>query len=242
MMKTSSKIAVALSAVSLAAYAGYALAKQNRGIPEALAQLPNFPKVEKVTKLPYKAIYEVQTANRQVFYTDEKGEILIVGNMIDIKTQKNLTQERIDALSKISWSDLKFENSFSYKKGNGKREIAVFTDPNCPFCKKYEEELTKMDNVTVHYFLVKFLGPDSAEKAANIWCAEDKIAVWHNWMLKGAVPEKKVCDASAIDRNMEFATNHGVAGTPTTYFKDGSRIVGLVPKAEVEKRIANIDN
>lgn len=235
-----SKTAVALGAVTLAAFAGYAIAKQDRGIPEALAKLPNFPAVEKVTKLPYKAIYEVQTAGRQVFYTDEKGEVLIVGNMIDVKTQKNLTQERIEALSKISWSDLKFENSFAYKKGNGEREIAVFTDPNCPYCKKFEEELAQLDNVTIHYFPVKFLGPDSAEKAANVWCADDKVTAWHNWMLKGIVPEKKVCDASAIDRNMEFAQTYGVRGTPTTYFKDGSRLAGLAPKGEVEKRIASI--
>lgn len=239
-MKKFSGAFAALGAVTLTALAGYAFANQGGGIPKALSRLPNFPAVEKVTKLPYGAIYEVQTAGRQVFYTDEKGEILIVGNMIEVKTQKNLTRDRIEALSKIAWSELKFENSFSYKKGNGKREIAVFTDPNCPYCKKFEEELSKLDNVTIHYFPVKFLGPDSAEKAASVWCANDKVAAWHNWMLKGAVPEKKECDASAIDRNMEFARVYGVTGTPTSYFRDGSRLSGLVPREELEKRFASI--
>jgi thiol:disulfide interchange protein DsbC len=125
-------------------------------------------------------------------------------------------------------------------RGNGKRKLAVFEDPNCPYCKKFENDLAKVDNVTVYMYLYPILGPDSTDKSRNIWCAKDRGKVWADWMVQRQVPAKAEpgCDVTALNRNLEFGKKHRITGTPTLIFTDGSRVPGAIGTGEIERMLA----
>jgi len=129
-------------------------------------------------------------------------------------------------------------DAFTMVRGNGKRRLAVFEDPNCGYCKRFERDLQGVDNVTVYLFLYPILGPDSTEKSRNIWCAKDKAKAWLDWMVRDQSPAKASCDSSALTRNTEFGRKHRITGTPTLIFNDGTRVPGAVPAAQVEKQLA----
>ena len=121
----------------------------------------------------------------ELYYTDAQGNYLLQGSLIDIKTQRNLTEERMDKLMAIDFDKLPIKDAFTIVRGNGKRKLAVFEDPNCGYCKRFERDLQKVDNVTIYLFLYPILGPDSADKSRNIWCAKDKAKAWQDWMVRG---------------------------------------------------------
>ena len=130
-------------------------------------------KIESVTKTPYLGLYEVRVDN-EILYTDEKMNYIFSGNVIDAKSMQNLTEKRLRELSGIKWGDLPLDAAFKTVRGNGKRTLAVFSDPNCPYCKRFEKDLAKIDDVTIYTFLYPILSPDSHEKAKAIWCSSDK--------------------------------------------------------------------
>jgi thiol:disulfide interchange protein DsbC len=123
-------------------------------------------------------------------------------------------------------------------RGNGKRKLAVFEDPNCGYCKRFERDLQKVDNVTVYMFLYPILSADSTAKSRNIWCAKDKATAWMDWMVRDQVPATATCDTSALNRNIEFGKKHKITGTPTLVFADGSRVPGAINAQQVEKFLA----
>jgi thiol:disulfide interchange protein DsbC len=123
-------------------------------------------------------------------------------------------------------------------RGNGKRKVAVFQDPNCPYCKRFERDLQKVDNVTVYMFLYPILGPDSSDKSRNVWCAKDKGKAWEDWMLRNQAAAAASCDTTALARNVEFGKQHKITGTPTLLFLDGTRIPGAIDAPQVEKHLA----
>ena len=123
-------------------------------------------------------------------------------------------------------------------RGDGKRKIAVFEDPNCPYCKQFERDLQKVDNVTVYMFLYPILGPDSVEKSRHFWCAKDKGKAWVDWMVRDHAPGTASCDTAAISRNVEFGKKYRISGTPTLVFADGTRVPGAIPATQVEKFLA----
>src|SRR5207244_2716598 len=153
------------------------------------------------------------------------GNYVIQGSLIDAKQQKNLTEEREEKLLQIDFSALPMKDAFVIVRGNGKRKIAVFEDPNCSYCKRFERDLQKVDNVTVYMFLYPILGPDSTEKSRAHWCSRDKGKSWLDWMLRSEPPQKAdaSCDMTALARNLEFGKKHKITGTPTLVFADGSR-------------------
>jgi thiol:disulfide interchange protein DsbC len=126
------------------------------------------------------------------------------------------------------------------KQGSGTRKLAVFVDPNCGYCKRFEKDLATIKDVTVYAFLYPILGPDSDAKAKAIWCAKDPAKTWREWMLNGATPPRSMgdCDAGALERNVAFGKKHRVQGTPALVFEDGTRVPGAVSAAEVEKQLA----
>ena len=127
----------------------------------------------------------------ELFYTDADGNYLLQGNLIDTKQQRNLTEERIDKLWRSTSRQLPVKDAFTIVRGNGKRKLAVFEDPNCGYCKHFERDLQKVDNVTVYMFLYPILGPDSTDKSRNIWCAKDKAKAWQDWMVRDAAPRRR---------------------------------------------------
>lgn len=142
-----------------------------------------YPKlhVEKISKTPYNGLYEVYL-NGQIIYTDDKFSFLIVeGRLVDPKTKTDVTRERLEALTRIDFSTLPLDQAIKVVKGNGSRKIAVFSDPDCPYCKRLEDrELSKIDNVTVYTFLypLEQLHPDAGRKATAIWCSADRGKAW----------------------------------------------------------------
>ncbi len=227
------------AALSLAfALAAPALA-QEAVIRKNLAErLPNFPKIDEVTKSPIPGLYEVRIG-AEIFYTDEQGNHIIDGSLIDTRSRTNLTQERIDKLTAIDFAKLPFKDAIVWKSGNGERRMAVFADPNCGYCKRFERDLNEVKNVTVYTFLYPILGPDSIEKSRNIWCAKDRTAAWRDWMLEGTTPGKAMgqCDTGALQRNAEFGRKYRINGTPAIVFEDGKRSPGAMNTAQIEQQL-----
>lgn len=195
-------------------------------------------KVESVTKAGYLNLYEVYT-DGQILYADDKATVFLGGPLIDGKTGRNVTQERMNKLTAIKWSDLPLERAVKQVRGDGKRVIATFEDPNCGYCKKLARDMAKLDNVTIYTFLFPILSQDSFEKSKQIWCAADRGKTWYEWMVDGkAPPLKNDCDTTAIMKNLEFGHKLNVTGTPTLFFADGERIPGAVPVAKVEEKLS----
>lgn len=200
---------------------------------------PNLPKVDEVRPAPVAGLWELRFGT-ELMYSDAKGNYLIQGEIIDTAAKRNLTEERIDKLTAIDFAALPLKDAIVWKNGNGKRRIAVFADPNCGYCKKFERDLLAVKDVTVYTFLLPILGGDSPEKSRAIWCAKDSTAAWRNWMVEGQTPPRVMghCDSSAIERNLALSKKHKVNGTPAIVFEDGSRAPGAIPPAELEKRLA----
>jgi thiol:disulfide interchange protein DsbC len=202
-------------------------------------RLPNLPKIDEVSKSPMNGLFEIRMGN-DVMYSDAEGNFLIQGALIDVKQKRNLTEERMEKLSAIPFDQLPPKAAFTQVRGNGKRKLAVFADPNCGYCKRFEKDLQKLDNVTISHYLYPILGEDSKTKSRNIWCAKDKAKVWNDWMINGTTPPAANCDASVVDTIVEFGKKYRITGTPTLLFADGTRVPGAVPIAQVEKLLADI--
>ena len=213
---------------------------QEATIRKALTdRIPGLSAIDEISKSPMPGLFEVRIGN-DIFYTDPEGNYLIQGALIDTRARKNLTEERIDKLTAINFKDLQLKNAFTVVRGNGKRKVAVFEDPNCPYCKRFEKDLEKIDNVTVHTFLVPILGADSTEKSKRIWCASDKVKTWDDWMLRNVSPKEAgaKCDTAALDANVAFARKYNITGTPTLVFIDGHRVPGAINTQQIEQLLA----
>ena len=199
------------------------------------ARLPDFSRIDEVSATPMPGLYEIRIG-MDVFYTDADGNWLIEGALVDTRTRKNLTEERVNKLTAIAFKDLPLQNAFTLVRGNGKRQLAVFEDPNCGYCKHFEKDMQKISDITVHMFLVPILGQDSTVKSHQIWCAKDRAKVWQDWMLLGVAPMGSAdCDVSALQANLDFARKYRINGTPTLVFPDGRRIPGALPSERVEQ-------
>ena len=228
-----------LAALTLLALAAPAAAHaQEAAIRKNLAErIPQLAKIDEITRTPMAGLYEVRVGT-DLYYTDAQGHFLIQGSLYDTRQRRNLTEERMDKLLSIDFDSLPLADAFTVVRGNGKRKLAVFQDPNCGFCKRFERDLQNVDNVTIYMFLYPILGADSTEKSRNIWCAKDKAKAWQDWMVRDQVPPKASCDTGALARNTEFGRKHRINGTPTLVFTDGSRVPGAIPAAQVEKQLA----
>ncbi len=203
-----------------------------------IERMPNAPKIDEVRPAPMPGLWEIRIGP-EVRYTDPTGSFLIEGELIDLKAKKNLTADRVAQINRVDFSALPFKDAVVWKSGNGKRRIAVFADPNCGYCKRFEVALQEMKDVTVYTFLLPILGGDSPEKTRAIWCSKDKTAAWLGWMLKGEQPPKPPasCDDAAIERNLALSRKIHVNGTPAIILEDGNRIPGAVGPVELEKRL-----
>ena len=195
--------------------------------------------VRNVTPSPIPGLFEVQV-NNEIFYTDSNAKYLIQGEMVELASGNNLTTKRQEDINRIKWSDLPQAQAFKVVRGNGSRQIAVFSDPNCGYCKRLEKTLQQLDNVTIYNYLIPILSADSALKSKQIWCAADQQKIWTDWMLNNLGPSGKSDCANPIDKNMALAKNYGINGTPTIFFTDGSRFPGAVQLVDIEKKLASL--
>ena len=193
-------------------------------------------KVESVRKAGFLNLYEVVVGG-DVLYTDEKASYLLLGNVIETKTRKDLTEERKNKLAQIKFSDLPLDLAVRVVKGNGKRVLATFEDPNCTYCKKLAKEIQGLNDVTVYTFIYPILSQDSHDKSKAIWCAADRSKAWTEYMLNGNVPVSGKCDTSGLDKVSELARRLNIRGTPAMFLSDGSRIPGYMPTARLDEAI-----
>ena len=233
------KLVQSALAAGIALLFAHAAVAQEALIRKTIAErLPDFPKIDEVSKSPIPGVYELRIGTELV-YSDERGEHLIQGSLIETRTGTNLTEARIEKLTAIDFASLPLKDAIVYKQGTGARKLVVFADPNCGYCKKFERELLQVKDVTVYTFLYSILGGDSPEKARNIWCSKDSTAVWRDWMVNGALPPHGMaqCDAGALQRNLAMGKKYRVNGTPALVFEDGKRVPGAMAPDQVEKQL-----
>lgn len=197
-------------------------------------------KIDSVSKTPYSGLYEIRSGNG-IAYTDEKAKFLFRGEVIDTQNFTNYTRERIEELSKIKFSDLPLNAAVKMVRGDGKRVIAVFEDPNCGYCKLLRQTFQTMDNVTVYTFMLNILSEDSATRSRNIWCSAERDKAWDDWMLNGK-EAAKAADTCVDPNNSNFELAHklNVVSTPTIFFADGTRISGAIDANQFEQKFTTV--
>ena len=235
----SSALRALLSGLALAGLAAAALADEATIRKNLAERLPNFPKIDEVGKSPVPGLFEVRIGT-DIVYSDEGGNFLVQGALIDTKTRIDLTQARIDKLTAIDFAALPLKDAVLIRQGTGARKLVVFSDPNCGYCKRLERDLLSLKDVSIYTFLYPILGPDSSSKSKDIWCAKEPAKVWRAWMVDGQVPAKvsTTCDIAAIERNTDMGKKFKVQGTPAMVFEDGTRAPGAIPGAQIESRLA----
>ncbi|MBK7768863.1 MAG: DsbC family protein [Sulfuritalea sp.] len=219
-------LAAALACVSFAAVADEADVR--RALEARLG------KVEKIVKAPIAGMWEV-TVDGQILYADDKGTFVLIGNLLDMKTGKNITAER-------QFTALPLELAVKQVRGSGKNIMVTFEDPNCGYCKKLAKDVLTLKDVTVYTFLLPVLGDDSFEKSKAIWCAPDKSKAWVDWMTAGKAPPvaPAKCDLGGLNKSAQLGAKLRINGTPAIFFANGERVPGYISAAEIEKRFSGM--
>jgi len=196
----------------------------------------HYPKTSfsEVNQSEVKGVYEV-VMGKNIAYTDDSGRYFVFGHMFDMVSQADLTAARKEQLNRVEWPKAHLKNAIKIVKGKGERSLAVFSDPDCPFCKQLEGELAKLDNVTIYVFLypIDSLHPDARQKAVSIWCDLNQAKAWTDWMLGGKEPKLRAC-INPINDNVALAMKYNVTGTPTLISEDGRVLPGAVPASRIE--------
>lgn len=202
-------------------------------------RVPRLPKIDEITPVGMPGLYEVRIG-MDIYYSDAQGNYLILGDLIETRSQRNLTRERVAKLTAIDFAKLPFKDAIAWKIGSGERRIAVFADPNCGYCKQLEAELQHLNDVTVYTFLYPVLADDSTDKAKHIWCSAEPTQRWRDWMLNNTpIAPAKDC-ATPIERNLALGKAQRIAGVPAVFFEDGTRSSGLMSAKEIAARIEAI--
>ena len=191
-------------------------------------------KVSSVTKTPYPGLYEVVVGDDTIIYVDEKATYVLMPSdsgvaLVDMKSGRNLTEEKRQKLLTINFGDLPLDAAIKTVHGNGRRVFATFEDPNCPYCKRLWQEMAKLDDVTIYTFLYPILSPDSRAKAKAIWCSKDRSRAWVDHMLNASMPAPGPDCTNPIEKNIALGQRLRVTGTPTMFFTNGQRLVGAQP-------------
>ncbi len=227
---------MALAATLLVAASAQA---NESAIRQALAQQFPGAKISSVTKTPYSGLFEVYL-DGQLIYVDAKAQYVFAGDVIDLKNRSNLTQARLNQLQAVKWDALPLKDALKTVKGKGERKLAVFSDVDCPYCRKFEAELAKVDNITVYTFLypIEGLHPKAVQTSKQIWCAPDRNKAWDDYITRGTVPNNDGKCANPVDATIALGSKLKVSGTPTLIFANGQRVPGMVPAAQLERLLA----
>ena len=242
----------ALAAATVLAWTGAACAQpadkpapltaEAAAVKKVLEQKFPGAEVRGVIKTQYFGLYEVQFDDR-IIYTDAKAKYLIVGAVYDTESKSNLTEERQRKLNRIDVATLPLDLAIKKVKGTGERKLYVFSDADCPFCAKLEQELKSVDNVTIYTFLfpIDGLHPDAARKSRVIWCSDDRVKAWDTYYETGALPDNKgECD-NPVAKTAELGAKFKVNATPTLVFGDGSIVPGALPAQRLETELKNAE-
>lgn len=215
-----------------------AAAPAEQRIREAVERLTG-RKPDAITKAGFLGLYEVLVGGELV-YMDEKATVLIAGDVYDLKTSppRNIKDERLSKLNAIRFADLPLDQSFKVVRGNGKRQLAYFSDPKCPYCKKLEKDLLQLQDVTLHVFLYPILSPESAAQSKAVWCSPDRGKAWIDLMVNGVAPKSEGTCENPVEKNVALGQRFRITGTPTLIFENGQRVPGAVPLEKINDLLA----
>ncbi|MEE9580979.1 MAG: DsbC family protein [Nitrosomonadaceae bacterium] len=205
------------------------------------AYFPN-EKIEILKKTPFLELYEVVVGD-QLFYVDEKANYFFAGYIFDIKMEKNITEERLREIKdarRVDINSLPLGLAIKEVKGSGKRKMVIFSDPNCGYCKRLEKELVNVTDVTIYTLLYPILN-GSKEVAKTIWCSDDRLKAWNDFMLNAIKPTGTNCK-TPIDTLLQLGKKHGFNSTPTMIFADGKVVVGIISAEIIEKKLNELTN
>jgi thiol:disulfide interchange protein DsbC len=216
-----------------------ALAQEDKVRAALKKVLPDAP-IDSIRKTSYGGLYEI-TIGTDVYYVDEKATFVLMGSLVDLNTKQNVTELRQRELQKIDFASLPLDRAFKIVRGNGLRKVAIFEDPNCGYCKRFERDLLGVSDITVYVFMYPILSPDSIEKAKKIVCAPDPGKTWIDWMVRDVPLQGEAkCDTAGIEKNVQFGHDKKITGTPTMFFEDGDRIPGAIAITDFEKKLAAV--
>jgi thiol:disulfide interchange protein DsbC len=187
-----------------------------------------------INPTPWPGVFEV-VMGANLAYVDESGQYFLFGHLYDMKSQRDLTAERKDSISTIDFDALPLSDAMKEVRGNGSRVLAIFSDPDCPYCQKLESDIRDLTNVTIYTFLMPLvsLHPAAHSKAVSIWCASDRTAAWHAMMRRGEAVPQAECP-HPVDRNVALGERLGINGTPTLIALDGRMLPGAASKEQIE--------
>lgn len=191
--------------------------------------------VDEVSATPFEGVLELRLG-QDVLYTNPTVDFVLQGSLVDVATRTDLTAQRLEQLNRVDFASFPLDQAIKLVKGDGSRQIVVFEDPNCIYCKRLHQSLAEVDNVTIYSLLYPILTPDSRVKSESVWCAEDPAAVWTAWMTENKQPTVQTCD-NPIEQLLQLGKSLGVQGTPSIFFEDGSRANGWLPADQLEERL-----
>ena len=196
--------------------------------------------IQSVAPTPIPGLFEVY-ANGQIIYVDKQGDYLLAGPLKETRSKTNLTQQRLEILQTVAFASLPLDKAILIRRGKGERKLAVFSDPDCPYCKALEKELAQLDNVSIYTFLypLEDLHPGATAKADAIWCAPDRAAAWSAHMLHSKLDTSVEKCATPVQDLVKLGAQLGMQGTPAMIFSDGQRIEGAIPVAQIEKQLSS---
>jgi len=212
-----------------------------QALQEKMARTLNGASIREIRKLPELGLYEVVWSGSNVLYTNASGTLVLTGNLYRAEDKRNLTEARKQELMHVEFASLPLDIAFKQVKGNGRRRLAVFADPDCPYCRQLERELEPITDVTIHVFLYPLgtIHPDAVRKARLVWCAADRGAAWTGLMLGGTEPAAAREDCAApIKEISDLAERLGINATPGIIFENGKIVPGLIPRQRIEDLLA----
>jgi thiol:disulfide interchange protein DsbC len=201
--------------------------------------LPEYP-IVRISPSGVDGILEVLMEDNRIVYIDTSGKHLFNGHLFDLDAHEDLTERRVETLTRVDVKQLPLADAFDVVRGDGKRPLYLFEDPDCPYCKKFEEQLAKVKDVTLHIFLFPLttIHPHAYEHALGVWCAKDRQKAWTDKMIKGIDPPAVAKCANPIDRNLALGEKMHVDGTPTIVFADGRVHAGMMSAEDLERMLA----
>ena len=226
-------MAIALAAVMLPAAADEAAVR--RMIQD---KLKGGAQLDSVRKMPWANLYEVTVRAPDgvlLYYVDAEAKVIIDGQVIDAKTGRNLTEERQRELSKVSWESLPLQWAITSKRGTGRRKIAILSDPNCPYCRRFEADLAKLDDITVHILAFPVISPASVRQTKAVWCSKDRVKAWNDLMFKRIEPQASPDCDTPIEKIVDAGRRLGASATPTWFVETGERYNGAMPLDELTR-------
>lgn len=194
--------------------------------------------LESVQKAPFGELYEIVVRTPDgpaIYYADGGATVIIAGRVFDVKSGRDLTEERQRKLSAVKWESLPLQWAITTVRGTGRRKIAVLSDPNCGYCKRFEEDLSKLDDITVHILPYAVLGPASVRQAKAVWCSKERAKAWNDLMFRRIEPRpERDCD-TPVEKLVQFGRSIGAGATPTWFLESGERFSGALPLEETRR-------